>query len=134
MTTQEKVLIGKVDGIDTYLASPSWDCDWYWGFGYIQNIYSHTHCDSLSRNKNMFDAMVEYFDKDTITLSKEKLWTFCELMSTFYTLKKVAELYHRGSSGYTKNPLYEILKNDTEYNRITKELMPKIFDEIYKLF
>jgi hypothetical protein len=30
-------LIGKdKSGTNYWLESPSWDCDWYWGFGYIE--------------------------------------------------------------------------------------------------
>lgn len=135
-TFESKVLLGEIDGVKTYLAAPSWDCGWYWGFGYIQNEYLHTHCDyiAIEANTNMKDALINYFDKDTLTLSEGKLWTLCELMTSFYTLKEVAELYHRGGSHYTTNPLKDLLKNDLEYKRINEELLPKIFDEIYKLF
>ena len=26
-----------------YLTKPSWDCSWYWGFGYIDMPDSHSH-------------------------------------------------------------------------------------------
>lgn len=129
----KNILLGKVDGVDTYLAAPSWDCGWYWGFGYIQNKYLHMHCNSLDINKNMRDAIKEFFDAGTLTLSDEDLWTFCELMKTFYTLKETAELYYRGGANYTRNPLQEKLKNKKEFDRINGELLPEIFDEIYKL-
>ena len=132
-TFNKDVLLGKIDGQKTFLACPSWDCDWYWGFGYIQNRDLHTHVNSLDKNKNMFDAMQEFFG-DSLTLSDDKLWTFCELMQTFYSLKQIASFYHSGSSGFTLNPLGEELKDEKEYNRINQELLPKIFDEVYKLF
>lgn len=132
----EKVLLGKVDGLNTYLAEPSWDCDWYWGFGYVQNRDMHTHCDSIQsmERTNMWDAMKSFFDEGTLTLSEKDLWTFCELVQTFYTLKKTAELYLRGGANYTTNPLRDVLKNEAKYGRINKVLLPQVFDEIYKLF
>ena len=30
-----------------YLSKHSWDCGWYWGFGYIGNSRLHMHIDSL---------------------------------------------------------------------------------------
>lgn len=96
----------------------------------------HTHCDSIQsmERTNMWDAMKSFFDEGTLTLSEKDLWTFCELVQTFYTLKKTAELYLRGGANYTTNPLRDVLKNEAEYGRINKVLLPQVFDEIYKLF
>ena len=34
---KDAYLLGKDDqGIQYWLESPSWDCDWYWGFGYVE--------------------------------------------------------------------------------------------------
>ena len=64
-------LLGKDgEGVAYWLESASWDCDWYWGGGYVktytQNDYpelsrdidSHQHFDGLffKSNKNGFDA------------------------------------------------------------------------------
>lgn len=130
----EKVYLGKVYGVNTYLAAPSWDCNWYWGFGYIQNEDLHTHFDSLSKTKNMWDSVKEYFDDGTLSIDDEKLWKLCELMRTFYTLKETAEVYHRGGSNYGFNPLKEILKDEAQYKKINFEILPSIFDEVYKIF
>ena len=55
----EKIYIGTVDGEKIYLSAPSWDCDWYWGFGYIEtytnnnnpnkskDIKSHQHAENF---------------------------------------------------------------------------------------
>ena len=52
------------NGRKLFLVAPSWDCGWYWGFGYIEtytnnrhperskDIASHNHFDSLFGNKN----------------------------------------------------------------------------------
>ena len=134
----EKIFIGKSDNQNEYLASPSWDCDWYWGFGYLQNKNIHHHLDSLIKDKNMFDAIKEYYG-DTINkkLTQDDfkpLWTFCELVSTFYALKETAELLGRGGSNYKSNPCSELIKNNAEVERINNIVMPALFDEIYKLF
>lgn len=130
----EKVYIGSdSDGAREYLAEPSWDCDWYWGFGYLQNKNIHHHVDTLNKNKNLYDALTEYYG-DTLVLKEKDLWTFCELMSTFYALKETAEVLGRGGAHYTTNPCAEIITNKEEAKRINDVVMPALFDTIYKLF
>lgn len=126
------ILIGNIKGGGyVHLAAPSWDCDWYWGFGYIQNKNINTHFDSLGNN-NMYDNIKDNFT-DFIIQDDKDLWQFCELMQTFYNLKNTAEVLGRGGSHYTKNPLSELIKNTDEVERINNILMPAIFDEIYAL-
>ena len=129
-----KVLMGKnSDGKNEYLAEPSWDCGWYWGFGYLQNKDIHHHVDMLNKDKNMYDALIEYYG-DSLTLKDNELWVFCELMKTFYTLKDTAEVLGRGGSHYTTNPIAKLIINKDETKRINEIVLPALFDEIYKLF
>lgn len=139
-------LLGK-DRLGTHywLKEASWDCDWYWGFGYVRtytndkhpensrDIESHQHFESLFFNKekngrDMFDT----FFLETPLNDKEK-WQLIELMKTFYTLQKYSELLYIGGSHYTENPLKETLRNKEEYDRINKEVLPKLFEEVYKI-
>lgn len=134
MTEYKKVLLGKVDGENIYLDPPSWDCGWYWGFGYLGNRYCHYHVDGLMKNTNLFAGIKEHFDKDTFILKSDReVWIFAELFATFYTLKKTAEVLRRGGSHYTNNPCKEIIINGAEVERINKIVLPAIFKEIYKL-
>ena len=128
-----KRYLGKLDGEKVWLPPPSWDCGWYWGYGYIQNINLHTHFNMLDTNDNLFNAIQKRFDS-TFTLQGDKLWTFCELMVTFYALKEIVEVYGRGGSFYASNPLADIIRNHEEVKRINETLLPKIFIEIDKLF
>lgn len=146
----KEVLLGyrKSDKTAIYLSAPSWDCEWYWGFGYLGNKNEHYHLSGYAneggwgqhRNISMYDALVADYDLSPAFGSAEppffqrnKLWTFCELMSTAYTLKEMAEVYNRGGSHYAKNPCQELLKNKDEYERINYVLLPAIFDEVAKL-
>ena len=131
--TIPKRYLGKLDGERVWLAPPSWDCGWYWGYGYIQNNNLHTHFNLLDTNDNLFNAIQKRFD-GTFSLQGKNLWAFCELLQTFYTLKEIANVYSRGSSHYTSNPLADILRNPEEYKRINEILLPKVFIEIDKLF
>lgn len=143
----KKVYLLGVDKDGTYywLEEASWDCDWYWGFGYIEtytnnknpnmsrDIDSHQHFDGLflkcsKMSKDMFD---EFFIEST--LDEGEKWKLLELMQTFYTMKEYSEVVYRGGSHFTSNPLSEEIKNSDEYNRINKVVLPKLFEEVYKL-
>lgn len=116
-----------------YLSKPSWDCDWYWGFGYLGNKNCHYHLSDYSkgRNINMYDALKADYNLNPNI--ENKLWTFCELVQTAYTLKKAAEVLGRGGSHYTTNPVMSFIKNETEVTRINKEVLPAIFNAISEI-
>jgi hypothetical protein len=114
------------------LSAPSWDCGWYWGFGYLGHKDAHFHLDGLVKehNTNMFDAIKKEFG-DTLTIKDDAdLWVFCELMQTAYTLKKTAEVLGSGGLHYTTNPLAETIKNTAETSRINSIVLPAIFDRV----
>lgn len=109
-------------GVKYWLEAPSWDCGWYWGFGYIEtyrgngtpskaiDIASHQHaegfyniwCYEILKNK---------------TFSDDEKWALCELFDNFYTLKKLAGAQHaNGKEGnYTRQ------RNGFNYNDLIKE-------------
>jgi predicted CopG family antitoxin len=122
--------MGKVGGDSIYLRAPAWDCGWYWGFGYLGNKDCHYHLDGLDKNKNLFDAIKAHFG-DSLTITDEKdLWSFCELIATFYSLKETAEVLGRGGSHYTNNPVSNIIKNEAEAKRINDIVLPSIFEAL----
>lgn len=131
--TIPKRYLGKLDGEKVWLAPPSWDSDWYWGYGYIQNNNLQSHFSLLDTNDNLYNAIEKRFN-GTFSLQDSNLWTFCELMQTFYYLRDISDVYRRGNSHYASNPLADILINPEEYKRINENLLPKIFIEIDKLF
>lgn len=121
----------KEDGVKVWLEDFSWDCDWYWGGGYLEvfkanrrDIDEHFHLDGLwsESNKNAFDAIKDYFE--TLTLTDDELWSFVDLMKSFYTFRSVAEIYHTGHSHYTSSGVPD-LKNATEYEVINQEVIGK---------
>lgn len=127
----EKVLIGKnQENEPIYFYRPSWDCDWYWGFGYIGNDSLHTHLNSLGKN-NLYENIKNYFSE--FILQDKDLWLFCEYVMTIYALRPYSEVIHRGGSHYSNNPHKDVIKNPDEYKRINSELIPLLIDEIYKL-
>jgi len=133
----------KSDGVQVYITSPSWDCGWYWSFGYLGNKDEHYHLSGYAdgRNINMYDALLADYDLNPKLLgevdkfgSYSRLWTFCELAKTAYLLQETAEVLGRGGSHYSNNPLREVIKNTGEVERINKVVLPAIFAEIEKLF
>lgn len=130
------------NGSNRWLEAPSWDCGWYWGFGYIEtytnnespersrDISEHTHFDSLffSGNKCAFDTFKEFFI--STPLSDDEIWTLCDYMMTFYTLKKTAELYRYGYSYQTERAKINIIKNKAQENAINEILLPELFKHI----
>lgn len=141
-----KVFIGKRDGERIYLSAPSFDCGWYWGFGYLGNKNCHYHVDGLTKHEkynsekkvweyeftNLYDGFKKHFG-DTLIVNDSDLWTLCELFKTFYTLKECAEVLGRGGSHYTNNPCKDIIINKQETERINNVVLPEIFEEIYKI-
>ena len=131
----KKVFFGtrKEDGKKIYLSPPSWDCGWYWGFGYLGNRDEHYHLSGYQdgRNINMYDALSG--DYDLNPLIAKDVWSFCELVKTAYTLKETAEVLGRGGSHYTTNVCADIVKNEDEVKRINEIVLPAIFDAIGKI-
>jgi hypothetical protein len=135
-----------IDGKNYWLEAPSWDCGWYWGFGYVEtytnnkrpdlsrDILSHQHFEGLfSRsNKNTYDALKDFFS--ALTLTDDEIWKLCDYMKTFYTLRETAEVFGRGYSYYTERAKLEIVKNLDMVKTINEIMLPSIFTEIEKLF
>jgi len=146
LSNYQEVLIGIRDGQKIYLSPPSWDCGWYWGFGYLGNNNCHYHVDGLTTHEwhdtekacfqserlNLFDGFRKHFG-DSFKITDGDLWTLCELFQTFYTLKTTAEVLGRGGSHYTTNPCADLIKNVDETTRINEVVLPQVFEEIYKV-
>jgi len=127
-----KLFIGMNGNERIFLSPPSWDCGWYWGFGYLGNMNCHYHVDGLSKNKNLYDAFKEHFGK-SLMIRDSQLWTVCELFKTFYILKETAEVLGRGGAHYTTNPCKDIIINKDETDRINNVVLPAVFDALYNI-
>ena len=146
MKNYQKILLGKHNGENIYLTPPSWDCGWYWGFGYLGNNNRHYHVDGLKKSEtynfekkvfeykfmNLYDGFIEHFG-DTLMVRKSHLWKLCELFETFYRFKEMAEVYDRGGCHYTNNPCKDLIENKDEAKKINEVILPAVFEEIYKI-
>lgn len=143
----KRIKLGEVDGKSIYLSAPSWDCDWYWGFGYLGNKYCHYHVKGLTKIEtydfergvskyeftDLHNGLKKHFGDTFIVTSDNDIWTLAELFESFYSLKEYAELCHKGCAGLSTNPCAELLKNTFEETRINTIVLPQIFEAIYKI-
>lgn len=133
------------DGTNYWLEEASWDCEWYWGGGYVEtytnnrnpkkskDIQSHTHFDTLFFNvgKYDYDLFNELFVEHPFT--KDEVHKILGLMREFYTVRKYSDLLHASSMYCTENPVSAVIKSEEEYNIINKTVIPKIMEELYKV-
>jgi len=140
-----------------WLESAKWDCDWYWGFGYIEtytnnkypaiskDITSHSHWSGLVGKQERYNSDKQCFcldskyvshlnenpDIESTVLTDKESWELADLMQSFYTLRDTAEICHSGNSHLTTTGID--LKNQELENHINKMLLPKIFERVYQI-
>ena len=108
-----------------YLSKHSWDCGWYWGFGYIGN--SRLHIDSLIGAEYDIRSI---FDKGS-PITQNQWWIIRDLFTQAYALKKAAEVYQHGGHQTTKPGMTDCIKNLEMAARINKDLeivLDKVWD------
>lgn len=133
------------DGDYVWLEKESWDCDWYWGFGYLhtytnninpersRDLSSHFHFDStfFHTGKGVDEAFKEYFQETVLTDSE--LWQLIDLMKTYYTLRASAEIFRHGYSYFTEKAKIDKLKSPMTEDMINKILLPEVFNKIEQI-
>jgi hypothetical protein len=151
-------LVGKEkSGEFVWLESPSWDCGWYWGFGYVET-YINNCSPHLSRDISSYShwsgflGKVEHYDfekkcfvlgeyrhhinesdlMDETVLTEKESWLISDLMQSFYTLKESAEVLGRGGSHLTNDP-DKVCQDVAMANKINKEILPAIFEKVLKI-
>jgi hypothetical protein len=131
------------DGTKYWLEEASWDCGWYWGFGYIVTYTRNNdpaHSKDISSHQHADHFMSEYFTefngskpvlKDQ-TFSEKEGWELSELLEQYYTLQKTAEYFKNGKAhcANTTIPDYEKPELVKEINEVR---MPVIFKRIYEI-
>ena len=85
-------LLGKDKYGDKYwLEAPSWNCDWYWGFGYVESYTNSIPCMAKDiQSHQHWDGGIDYITDRTFN-SKEKA-ILNNLFKRFYNFKKEVEL------------------------------------------
>lgn len=98
---KEIYLLGQdSDGKYVWLEAPTWDCGWYWGFGYVErytnnrnpekakDIQSHTHINSEFKNNGVINVNLGL---EVTTYTKSEGLELNKLFTEFYRLKELAE-------------------------------------------
>ena len=145
-------LLGEdVDGIKYWLEAPSWDCNWYWGFGYVEtytnnkhpemskDIESHQHIDSSFLGEgnakdggychNIYDSKLLH--KKTFTESEG--WELSELFKCFYLLQKYADFKKHGHVNISPSNTTKNMKDLKEWNSINQKDIPIITTRILEI-
>ncbi len=101
-----------------FLSKHSWDCNWYWAFGYIGNKNLHTHFDSTFLQSS--DVASKIFT-DT-PYGDTEWWIVRDLFIQAYALKKAAEVYRIGGHQTTVAGLTDIIINVDMATRLNGDL------------
>ena len=131
-----------------YYVESTFDCNWYWGIGYIVEFTNNnnpamsrdyktwTHWDSLFNEKakeRMYhiDAFKAIFPKNPFT--EKEQWKILEIMQSLYTARKYSDMLHARGSHITSNPCNEIIENNKEYTRINEKVIPALLANLYNI-
>lgn len=102
------------DNQNVWLEAPSWDCNWYWGFGYVErytnnnkphlskDIISHTHIDSEFKKTGKID-LNNYLVKQTFTIEDGEHLN--SLFNQFYKLRQEADKKEKLSKDINENQI-----------------------------
>lgn len=141
MLSKKKVFIGTMKMYGEveekiYLSRHSWDCDWYWGLGYLGNKNCHFHMSGMIPNKSNENKIV--FDLWSSEIELNLLphlngWKLMELFSRAYTMKDYSELLYLGTSGVTNSkPDMKDKEEAKKVNKKLEELLNYIWEYVSK--
>lgn len=134
-------LLGKDEqGINYWLETPKWECNWYWGFGYIEtytnnkyphlskDVSSHTHADKfMSKWFTSWNGSKPILKEKTF--NEKEGWELSELFEQFYFLKDAAANFGRGKC-HTADTVIEKWQKPELVKEINEILIPKITKRI----
>lgn len=140
---KKNYLLGTKDGDTYYLEEAHWECDWYWGLGYVESYIgrgtsdrswrSHRHFDTLFLEPAKFKEGFRNFFDETVDLTDNEIWKLLELMKSAYLAREYSDMIYRGGAHYTSNPCKETIKDEAEYKRINEVVIPSIMNKVYEL-
>lgn len=142
-----KVYLGdcKNTGYGIYLTGFSWDCNWYYGGGYLgyynkigrPSLQIHTHFDVIFLNQKIENnrTALWYNLKDLVDnpqFNNNEWWRIKDLYKQFYISRDCAEVFQYGgnciSEGRSKNEI-----NKDMADKINKHIENNIISEIKKI-
>ena len=121
----------------TSLTKHSWDCGWYWGFGYLGNKNCHWHTNSrIHQNRNEYDFKSSDFTQikthfQTTWLTQNQWWILRDLFIQAYALKKAAECFVYG--GYQTSDAKDYRITDSELAKTINSKLEILLNNIWEL-
>jgi len=116
-------------GEDLFISKHSFDCGWYWGFGYIGNKNIHTHAETFIHELLWHDVN-QVFEK-SIFKNNNDFWVFKDLLKQAYALKECAAIYQYGGHCIT-DPKTQIIRSKEKAETINKDL-EKILNSLWDM-
>ena len=117
--SKEKIYLGEIkEWGSVSIEKHSWDCEWYWGFGYLGNAHCHFHLESLITGET---DVKKVFDKGT-WLSQSDWWIIRDLAIQAYGLKTAAEVYRHGGHQTSVAGITDKIKNLEKAKELNKDL------------
>lgn len=139
-------LLGRYQDEPIWLEAASFDCGWYWGFGYIKvytrqlnpansrDVSSHSHWDGLLSKQDNGEHLHHINEAITDTvLTDAESWKLSDLMQSFYTLRSAAETLGLGGSNLSGSGNIDALKSDDIVKQINEVMLPSLFAEVYAI-
>lgn len=144
-------LLGKdKEGKRVWLSAPSWDCSWYWGFGYIsgytndlvpsrsRDITYHMHWKgSVTGHEMSNNGDYCHNPKDSklfsdTTFTEQEGWELGELFSQFYFLKEAAEHFRHGKDNVASASI-PLWKDEAKEKEINEVIIPQVTKRIMEI-
>lgn len=121
-----KILLGKLKsdadiyamGETIYLSKHTFDCGWYWGFGYIGNSRCHYHFETFLKDAKLASELFE-----SPNISDRDWWVIRDLFVQAYAIKKTAEVYkHGGNQTLLEGGVTDVLQDTAMVTRLNADL------------
>lgn len=148
----ECYLLGETsDGLKVWLPKDSWDCGWYWGFGYVQTRNSHSHAKgTLYGEIETYDKEKKCHIRETIynaydapileitTFTKEEGYQLTDLFKQYYIAMKYAELLRHRCAWVTQSVVGMVNygtedERENKIKEINKTIIPDIMNAVYRI-
>jgi len=124
-----KIIKGEYAGEKVSLTKHSWDCGWYWGFGYLWNRNLHFHFESLLWFHYGKDGK-SYLNPFESVLDDE-FYIIADMMKSAYVMNKMAEVYNHGGHYTDKAPRYYCDRElENKMNKDLEKLLSHIWDYV----
>lgn len=129
------------DGTKVYLQKHKWDCDWYWGMGYLETFTNNNNPEkSYDISSHFHFSSFDYKDWEKVNsvLSKNpyggKHNEFYFKLSTAYNMQTFAETLHLRRTAWSMDEnsvIYNLCKDFDE--KLLNEKLGKLLDEIWDM-